>query len=208
MKQFNNIQELWDYCRYCPFCMRNCRETIVSVGPDDVFILVDSKKESDKLLLQTTFKSKRHIYNVEYNINCLDNSFEVEVTTVQEVPPGETPNPDKAKRAYFFFFVEGLCRECSCTSAHGADLELNLTDKKISKIELERESLYFMECKDKFHVSPIHDRNVMLVSRCYVDENELGFAESDKTIELPLVKLDPTDQAKTVNKIKTLILFS
>jgi hypothetical protein len=46
----------------------------------------------------------------------------------------------------------------------------------------------------------------MLVSRCY--EEGLGFSESDKTIELPLVKLDLSDQEKATNKIKTLILFS
>ena len=125
---------------------------------------------------------------------------------VQEVPAGETANPDKAKKAYFFFFVEGICRECSCTSAHGADLELDLLGKQISNIQLERESLYFLECEDKFHVSPIHDRNIMLVSRCYVENYEI--VDSEKTIQLPLVKLDPTDQAKTVSKIKTYILFS
>lgn len=207
MKQFENIQELWDYCAYCPFCMRNCREMAVSVGPDNVFILVEFKKQNHRLLLECTFKSKRHIYNVDYDINCLDNSFDVTVPRVQEVPAGETANPDKAKKAYFFFFIEGICRECSCTSAHGADLELDLLGKQISNIELERESLYFLECEDKFHVSPIHDRNVMLVSRCYVDD-EFGISDSEKTIELPLVKLDPTDQAKTVSKIKTYILFS
>lgn len=179
----------------------------VSVGPDNVFILVEFGKYDNKLLLECTFKSKRHIYNVDYTINCLDNTFEVAVPRVQEVPEGESPNPDKAKKAYFFFFIEGICRECSCTSAHGADLELDLVGKKISNIELERESLYFLECEDKFHVSPIHDRNIMLVSRCYVDD-ELGITDSEKTIELPLVKLDPTDQAKTVSKIKTYILFS
>lgn len=205
MKQFNNIQELWDYCRYCPFCMRSGRETFVSVGPDNVFILVDFKKENDKLFLQCTYKNKRHIYNVDYDINCVDNTFSVTVPKVQEVPAGETANPDRAKRAYFYFFIEGICRECHC-SAHGADLELDIVDKKISSISLERESLYFLECKDKFHVSPIYDRNVMLVSRVTVENYEI--VDSEKTIQLPLVKLDPTDQAKTVNKIKTLILFS
>ena len=205
MKQFENLQQLWDYCNYCPFCMRKCRQTFVSVGPDNVFILVDFKKKDNDLLLMCTFKSKRHIYNVEYNIDCVNNTFTVEVPTVQEVPPGEKPNPDKAKKASFFFFVEGLCRDCH-SAAHGADIDLDLLNKKISKFELERESFYFLECKDKFHVSPIYDRNVMLVSRCSFDGDVIE--DSEKTIQLPLVKLDPTDQAKTVNKIKTLILFS
>jgi hypothetical protein len=205
MKQFETLKELWDYCAYCPFCMRKCRQTFVSVGPDNVFILVDFKKKADELLLQCTYKNKRHIYNVNYDIDCVANSFSVEVPTIQEVPPGETANPDRAKRAYFYFFVEGICRDCHC-SAHGTDLELDIVDKKISNISLERESLYFLECKDKFHVSPIYDRNVMLVSRCSVDGDLIE--DSEKTIQLPLVKLDPTDQEKTVNKIKTLILFS
>lgn len=187
--------------------MRNCRETIVSVGPDKNFILITSKKKDDKLLLQCTYKNKRHIYNVDYDVNCIDNTFKVDVPKVQEVPPGEEPDTNRASRAYFFFFIEGLCRQCSCSSAHGLDLELDIVEQKISNIGLERESLYFLECKDKFHVSSLHDRNVMIVSRCYASDT-LEINESDKTIELPLVKLDTTDQAKTVNKIKTLILFS
>ncbi len=208
MKLFNTIQELWDYCAYCPICMRNCREVIVSVGPDAVFILVSSQKKDNELYLQCTYKNKRSIYTVEYNINCTDNTFLVKVPNVVELPLGETAKPEKVKEAYFFFFIEGLCKECSCTSAHGLDLELDIVDRKVANIGLERESFYLLESKDKFHVTPIHDRNIMLVSRCYVDDEQIGFTESDKPIELPLVKLDLSDQEKTSNKIKTLILFS
>lgn len=208
MKLFNTVQELWDYCAYCPICMRSCREVVVSVGPDGVFILVSSQKKNNNLHLECTYKNKRNIYSVNYDINCLDNTFKVEVPKVQELAPNEVANPKRVKEAYFFFFVEGLCRDCNCTSAHGQDLEFDLIDKKISNIGLERESFYLLEGKDKFHVTPIHDRNVMLVSRCYVDDEEIGFSESDKTIELPLVKLDLSDQEKATNKIKTLILFS
>ncbi len=209
MKQFATIQELWDYCSYCPICLRSCREVVVSVGPDGHFILVAAQKQdNDTLFLQCTYKNKRSIYSVNYDINCLDNTFKVTVPYVQEVAPGEVANTEKAKKAYFFFFIEGLCRECNCTSAHGLDLELDIVDRKISNIGLERESFYLLEGKHKFHVSPIHDRNVMLVSRCYPDDEGIGFIESDKTIELPLVKLDLSDQERVVEKIKTLILFS
>jgi hypothetical protein len=169
---------------------------------------VSHQKKDNNLYLQCTYKNKRSIYTVEYNINCADNSFVVDVPNVVELPLGETAKPQKVKEAYFFFFLEGLCKECNCTSAHGMDLELDIVDRKISNIGLERESFYLFEGKDKFHVTPIHDRNVMLVSRCHPDEDGLGFSESDKTIELPLVKLDLSDQEKATNKIKTLILFS
>jgi hypothetical protein len=36
----------------------------------------------------------------------------------------------------------------------------------------------------------------------------MGYSESSKPIELPMFKLDFSDQAKTIKKIKTLILFS
>lgn len=209
MKTFNNVQELWDYCATCPICMRHCREVVVSVGPDGVFILVAAqKRDNGTLFLQCTYKNKRNVYSVNYDINCLDNTFTVDVPYVRELAPGETANTEKVKKAYFYFFIEGLCRECHCTSAHGLDLELDILDKKISNIGLERESFYLLEGKDKFHVSPIHDRNVMLVSRCYPDDEGISFIESDKTIELPLVKLDLSDQDRVVNKLKTLILFS
>jgi hypothetical protein len=207
MKNFNTIQELWDYCSYCPVCDRNCRDVVVSVGPDGAFSLVSSEKKDNNLYLQCTYKNKKSAYTVEYNINCIDNTFAVDVPNVQELPLGEIAKPQKVKEAYFFFFVEGLCHECDCTSSHGLDLELDILDKKVSNIGLERESFYLFQEKDKFHVSVIYDRNVMLVSRCYFD-NEAGFSESYKTIELPLVKLDLVDQIKAINKIKTLILFS
>lgn len=209
MKTFNNVKELWDYCSFCPICLRHCREVVVSVGPDGAFILVSAQKQdNDTLFLQCTYKNKRNVYSVNYDINCLDNTFTVDVPYVRDLAPGEVANPKRVKEAYFFFFIEGLCRECNCTSAHGLDLELDILDKKISNIGLERESFYLLEGKDKFHVSPIHDRNVMLVSRCYPDDTGFGFIPSDKTIELPLVKLDLSDQEKVVNKLKTLILFS
>src|SRR5574337_519053 len=201
--KFNNIQELWDYCSYCPICTRKCREVVVSVGPDDHFILVDFEKEGTNLQLQCTFKNKSHIYSAEYNIDCLNNSFSVKIPKVQSVPEGETAEPERATRAYFFFFLEGLCRECNCTSAHGKDLELRVIDNKIFDIELERENFYLLEGKDKFHVSPIHDRNVMQVNRCYPDDDGISFNESKKIIELPLVKLDLADQERVVSKLKT-----
>lgn len=207
MKLFNTIQELWDYCVYCPICTRNCRKVVISVGPDNSFVLVSHQKEDNKLVLQCTYKRKRQVYSVDYNINCLDNTFSIGEPRVVDLANEVVAKPERVKEAYFFFFIEGICGECTCTSAHSLDLELDLAEKTISNIGLERESFYLFETEDKFHLAPIHDRNVMLVSRCYFDE-KMGFTESDKPLELPIVKLDLSNQAKVANKIKTLILFS
>jgi len=205
MKLFNTIQELWDYCKYCPICTRNCREVVVSVGPDYSFTLIDHFKSNDHLILQCTYKKKGNIYNIEYNINCIENTFRAGEPRVVQVST-EAITSEKVKAAYFYFFIEGLCQECHCSSANSQDLEFDLESSTISNMGLERENFYLGNHIEKYHVTPIHDRNVMLVSRLY-QTGEVGFSES-KTIELPIVKLDLSDQAKTVNKLKTLILFS
>lgn len=205
MKLFNTIQELWDYCKYCPICTRNCREVIVSVGPDFSFILISHSKNDTNLVLQCTYKRKGDIYNVDYQINCIDNTFHITEPKVVQLA-NDIAKPEKVKEAYFYFFIEGLCNECNGSSANSQDLEFDLEDGTISNMGLERENFYLFETEEKFHITPIHDRNVMLVSRLY-QNGEVGFSES-KTIELPIVKLDLSDQAKTVNKLKTLILFS
>jgi hypothetical protein len=44
------------------------------------------------------------------------------VPNVVELPQGETAKQQKVKEAFFFFFVEGMCKECHCASAHSMDL--------------------------------------------------------------------------------------
>jgi hypothetical protein len=206
MKIFNSIQELWDYCSFCPVC-QNTREMSVSVGPDDVFTLDSFSKRDSILELQCQFHKKQNIYYVSYKIDCNTNSFDVQVTNVLEKMPETKMPPDKVKKAYFFFYIQSNCQYCDCSTAHGKDLELDMLEKKVYNIGLERESHWLLNETDKFHISVIHDRDVMLVTRCY-GIDEFDFREDGKSITLPLVKLDLSNQHKVVNKIKTLILFS
>lgn len=207
MKIFNSMQELWDYCSLCPICQLNKRDITISVGPDSVFTLTGFKKKDNSLKLECAFKKKQNVYTVEYDINCETNHFKIDVTDVKVIIE-ETKLPiHRVTEAYFYFYIQSRCPECECSSAHGADLELDIVDKKISNIELERESFWLLKESDKFHITVIHDRNVMLVSRCH-GLDDFDYREDEKTIELPLVKLDLSNQPKMVNKIKTLILFS
>lgn len=202
MKIFNTIQELWDYCLFCPICKTDCRQAEVKVGPSAVFSLSFASKEVDSLQLWCSYENQRHKYNVQYDINCLDNSFKIEVTERQPTDPPLWPSKADIKniKPYFYFYVQGDCRQCHASSAHGADLELSILDRTVSNIKLDRESIYLAS---GYHVSMLHDSNSMLVSKSSSD------SENDhQTIKLPLVKLDLTDQDKVMNKIKTLILFS
>jgi hypothetical protein len=202
VKLFNNVQELWNYCSFCPICQNN-REISVSVGPDAVFTLNSFSKLNSILELQCEYNKRRNIYSVEYKIDCNSNQFEISVTNVREGDPETRLAFPKVEKAYFYFYIQSSCQQCNCSTAHGTDLELDVLERKVSNIALERETFRFLNEQDKFHISIIHDQNVMLVSRCY------GFdREDEKSISLPIVKLDLSNQSQVINKIKTLILFS
>jgi hypothetical protein len=220
MKLFNSLQELWNYCSFCPLCRENCRSIDVSVGPDKQFKIELFEKSPDSLRIRCGLTIKRNVYIIERQFNCLDNSFTTEVTNVladswfgaYDVCPlkNKLLDEQRLKDEYFYFYIQSSCKKCGQSSTHGADLELDITDPKIGKvfnIGLELESVYLLKNKDKFHITLSYDRNAMLVSRCYEDEDG-DFIESDKAIELPLVKLDFSDQNRVIDKIKTLILFS
>lgn len=207
MKIFSNIQELWAYCSFCPVCQSDKREVYVTVGPDAVFSLNSFSKQDSLLELQCAYKKKQNIYSVQYKIDCNTNLFDVAVTNIQIVITDSRIPLKKITEAYFYFYIQASCPQCECSSAHSVDLELDIVDKKISNLELERETFLLLNETDKFNITIIHDRNVMLISRlCGADD--FHYREDEKSIELPLVKLDLLNQARAVSKIKTLILFS
>jgi len=211
VKIFNTVQELWDYCSFCPICQEDCRDIVISVGPDAVFELSSCDKESNFLNLKCVFTSKKSSYSVQYKIDCQSNAFAVAIvaTDVHLLSVSAQSSNKKVGEAYFYFYLRSSCPKCQCASTYGTDLELDFLERKIVNIQLERESFFLLKGVDKFHITTIHDRDVIIVSRGHlVGDGELVFEEDDKKIELPMVKLDLSDQTKVVNKIKTLILFS
>lgn len=198
MKNFNTLQELWDCCLYCPVCQRNCRQLHLSVGPDDTFILVDFDKTGPFLHVQCTFKKKSRTQSIRYDIDCKNNII-------------HTNAPDFSN---FFFFLEGICNECSCSSVHSLDLKLDFINKSISNIGLELENFCLLKATDKYRINIWHgeDPQTMLISKIITTANdpnaEMEWVEDHNSIRLPLIKLDFSDQVKLSNKIKTLILFS
>lgn len=207
MKNFNTLQELWDYCLYCPVCQRNCRQIHISVGPDHIFILVDFDKVNSILHLQCTSKTN-YSYLVRYKIDCQNNTFNSEITNSVFLSSAHI------KPEHFFFFLEGICNECNCSSVHSFDLDLDIDSKKFNDIGLEMENFCLLKAPDKFRINIIYDllQDEMLVSKIITTENdpqaEMEWIEGHNSIELPVIKLDFSDQVKLSNKIKTLILFS
>lgn len=207
MKIFNTVEELWDHCLFCPVCQDPDRYVDITVGPDEHFEIEDWEADGSQLRLTCNFrfdrtdkKNRASKYSATYLIDCQQNTFKL--TT-------NGPDPVIANHAAgfeLFFHIFAKCEKCNCSYINTADLELNNKDHIISNIQIDRDSVYMIGEKDKYHITLSHDRNVMMVSRCQMKDNTIEDEES--VIELPLVNLDFSNHSKVVNKIKTLILFS
>lgn len=203
MKILNTLQELWDYCLYCPVCKDTVRTIHVSVGPDDAFILKSYKKNKNILELRCAVRLKKREFKVNYNINCQDNSFEFDISD----PESCEVEVNKASAPYFYFYIQSDCKKCLATHTNGRDLELDLFNNKITNIGIEREGIYLLDQKTKYHITLVYDIDEMIISRCY--ENESGvIIDDNKPFQIPIIDLDFSDPVKVTNKIKMMLLFS
>ena len=191
MKILNTVQELWSYCLYCPICRDTCRDPQVSVGPDDNFQIVFSEKEDHILSIQCLFKRKTP---VTYLVDCLKNTFEI---------VGDDP---ALQDTYCYFYIQSVCRQCDATHTNGTDLELNLESKQVYNIGVEREGIYLLSTKDKYHVTFQYDNKTMLVSKCFEEDGMI--IDDNRVANLPLVNIDFSKPRKAANRIKTLLVFS
>src|SRR6202790_4152350 len=130
--QFNTLQELWDYCERCPVCHQNGRTMSVSVGPDAVFNLYYWHQDKATLLLQCEYYHKSTVYSIEYTINCLSNSFTVQVSPGKTLTGFTVPSRNKINEAYFYFYIQGICDLCGNSASYGNDIELDMLNKLVA----------------------------------------------------------------------------
>lgn len=209
MRIFNTVQELWSYCLFCPICQEPSRNIILTVGPDNEFVITEFEKKGSELKLFCSYrqgnlskkdKSRAPTHSATFTIDCLKNSYQVETAGLDPAIVAT------AKEAYFYLYINANCTGCDNSYLNSSDLEFYSEDKTIHNIQMEREGAYVSSGKDKFHITLSHDSGVMRVSRCYDMDGET--IDDEKVIELPLVNLDFSDAPKVINKVKTLILFS
>jgi hypothetical protein len=203
MKALKTVQELWSHCLFCPICQDITRDVHVEVGPDDAFQLVKFEKNNHILTLHCSFRAFKKKQSVKYHINCLDNSFKVDIG---ESTPDETPTT--AARPYFFFYIQSDCKECNSSHTNGSDLELDMLNSVVSNIGVEREGIYLLNEKNKFHITLCHDDNEMLISKCFEDEQTGEILDDNKPFNFPIIEFDFSNQKKVINKIRTLLVFS
>lgn len=195
MKILNTIQELWDYCEFCPICQKSSRMVFVSVGPDSSFELVSIEKSVGFLTINCKYRFRRNIYYVSYIIDLYQNIFNIN-SGHSLISDQTTVDNDKVKRANFYFYINSDCSNCS--SASSLDLEFDLKNKTISNIAVEREYVYLEHDSGHFNITTFYDQDYILISQ----------DDGSKGIKIPFLNLDFTNKAKVINRIKTLILFS
>lgn len=203
MKILNTIQELWDYCLYCPLCKESCRKIDISVGPDDYFNLISFKKNNEKLNLKGRLLSGNQIYIVNYTINCLDNSFDVKFSLTDDIKE----NPYNLVAPYFYFYINGDCEKCNRSYINGSDLEFDNENKKIANIGIDREGIYLVSEHDGFHVDLQYNANKTIIYKCAEDRHGT-IADFVPGYVCNLIKINFLDADKAINKIKTLLTFS
>ena len=214
MHKFNNLQQLWDYCVYCPICNKNCRKPEISAAEDSCFKLANSDKYDSKLTLNCTFvyrddAGKRITYPVKCDIDCLTNEIDVNIQS-QSISK-LLNNIEK-----YYFYIESFCDICKCAATYTEDIELDILNGTISNFVLEEEKYYLLQCEDKYRVRFIYYKNYTSIRKCYLDydniagikTNSLSYKFKEPKIILPLINLDISNQKESVDKIKTLILLS
>lgn len=203
MKILNTVENLWDYCLFCPICQKKIREITISVGPDEVFELTSFEKNENSLILNCSTKIRNNIYYCRYDINCNSNKFQFSVLGASTLPTELAIN--RASSPYFYFYIYSNCTECGLSYLNSNDLELDLLDDKVVNIGLEREGIHILNQNGNFLISISYGSNNMLISRVLLED---GIYVNGKPSTFPIADFDFSNPGRVINKIKTMLLFS
>lgn len=223
MKVFDTLDALWQYALYCPICKDNCRTIDISIGPDNIFRLLSFEKEGNVLTLNCTYRQrKQDKFRADYTIDTITGKFSVQVSDLKDEVISEM-NADtnldelekdrlrhKVGKSYFYFYVNADCQECKVCYASGSDIQLSHSNNNniVYNIGIEREGMYILSTKDKYHISVLYDSNKSLINKVSIDKKTFELIDAEKTFECPVVNFDFSDFKKVINRIKTLIIFS
>src|SRR5271170_2962504 len=106
MKSFSNIQELWEYCLFCPICQKENRNIIVSMGPEYNIKVIDHDINNGILEISCTYK---YIYPINFKFNCVDNTF-VHLTQDNKIA-------NEILQESVYLYIQGICKKCKCSAA-------------------------------------------------------------------------------------------
>lgn len=176
----------------------------ISMGPEVVTELLSYEKVDEVLSLHCDLWIKQVAYTVKFELNCLDNSLKTSFLSERK---SEKKIVESAK-PYFYMQLSSDCKKCGGISHSGTSpIELDINHGKLLNIGLEHESIYFLQPKDKYHVTFEYKKNMMYITRCVL-EPDGSILDENSIFKFPIINLDLTNQEKCVNKIKTILIFS
>lgn len=206
MKILNSLENLWNYCSFCPICQNN-RKIEITVGPDFEGLtikyftkeqdylylncqasLYDDRQDSDSYAPSATYNK---IFKINLHSNVIENIDEQYVIT-SEIPIEQ-----------FFFFMEGICSKCKSQST-SIDIEFgNVKDKIVAKkIGIEFEFFYI---KNLYVIQNDYLRNCSIIYD-YIGKN-INYTDSSRSNKFPLINFNFSNIDTVITKIKTLLIF-
>lgn len=188
MRNFKNINELWNYCSYCPVCKlfdRNISALIISPSLRSISFI----KDNDKLFMNCETVDNIHV-QINIEIDCENNAL------LDDKLICETD---------FYLYLTAHCKcDMSNVSSNNMYFELG---KISNSIGIEQESVYFINEKEGFHLSLFHTSENILFSKLIKNEYFENSFINDAIITTPIFNLDLNDSEKCFNKLKTIMVF-
>jgi hypothetical protein len=201
MKIFNTLQELWDHCLFCPLCQKDTRTIDLSVGPDPNFECLGFLKENHLLTIQCRNKKKNCL--PIYQINCDNNTYQVEIKDRPYPDHCVTINPNEDTSRYFYFWINASCQNCHHTWVSTLDVEFESVNGNIFNTGLEQECIsLFRRDIPEYQITLDFFQDVTVIYK--LDD----YTPRKLVLKLPLTTWDYSDQDSLIDKIKTYILFS
>ena len=194
MRNFNNINELWNYCSYCPICKLSGRDlsaTIISPSLKSLSWTKDNDKLSivcETLCDIDTDDILKNQINVE--IDCANNKILFDKVLF------DTDT---------FLYLVARCK-CDMSNISSTNMFFELGEI-VSPIGIEQESVFFMNDKENFHLSVFHTSENILFSKLIKNEFFENSFINDTIITAPIFHMDLDDSEKCISKLKTIMVF-
>jgi hypothetical protein len=177
----------------------------VSLFPDKVFELIRFEKVNQTLELYGTLKVLQETSDFKYIIDCVNNTFEFEVSNTQY----SLESVNRANRSDAAFYFQSDCDKCDATYANANDLEFDFSTKTINNVGIEREGVWLYKNNPYYHLQFSYFDNEMLIYK-HIAKKEFSSDDEDmgNAIHLPIVDFDFTNQEKVIKRIQTLLVFN
>lgn len=195
MKILNSIQDLWNYCNFCPYCKEYCREVKVTIGPEYAISTISFSYSNFSLRLYCVLSGLDQI-RFKFDINCIDNTFDY--TGLIHDSSYDHVYVHDIQQYGVYFYMQGHCSKCRKASSFSKEMKFNYQENKIDNIGLEYDTIRYEYENSQYYLEVAYLEGITYI----------GLNHSNKYIKFPFIDFDFSDLEKLTFKIKTLILFS